>query len=738
MAAVSLAGESWWHSWGRTNYPGLVVQRSPSSVSLVGRSVMALRSSPAMLMVDVLPDPPPSDSVWITRRSQIWPAPVLGSDGMPTNWSEPTSEVVQNWGRFQVIVDGKDVTYFRGTPCTVELFGSGEPFDDDVASIFFPQITSLEPLPSWLSGEKSIVIRLIRPNGTKKVLWEGFIAADSDNTSSGSFGTRVEAYGALYDGDRFLTRPKLWDAGPQDIGHVIAHQIHPNNAPGIRLAPMARVTTGIKTNEDHAWMPRVSSRFAELLASATTDAGKQWTLMKSPGLKPVLRLKDTDTIHWTVRCGQPGVEHDLTRDMTTAPSVYFGEGVDNNNCRWRNAKYPRQLIDDPPVYPGVIYYPNAWYDNAFREFKNRLITVGYRLSDDTAYHAHEESEIRRFQASYGGAVTGIVAAQTWAAAFKPGSAPHDTTVNAYFEPIAGLNSHLHRITYPSGAVPNPNYNPRAVRREHYINWGSGISKAEATRSSKQMLERTRPADYVGTITLSADPQEGHRFEMRAGQNILFRNHHGVDRKFHIARAEIDPGSGTVTLDVDEAGRDALTLAEIKKRNTENATPTWKREVRYRNSRRTEDSLATWDCENGAGVIPRHGTFRKLWNVLQIPMSQGGDIVRTEFQLDIPARFAVGIWDRYVSHAFLASHGSPLDEGYWDQFGDGLIIAWGGAGQSAGYSPGRESEGDPLTGRLEDNSSWYYESQYAPWLWVAIWVESPQINYIRGRLYPGLF
>jgi hypothetical protein len=509
----------------------------------------------------------------------------------------------------------------------------------------------------------------------------------------------------------------------------------------VRTGPHVKVVTGITSNYRGGWEPLMTGYIAELLALASTEDGDQWTLMKDPGRIPVLRLKDKTTVHWTVHCGQPGVEHDLTRDFATGHNVYYGEGITEDNCRWRNAIYPQMNPDDAPVWDGTVYTPGNVYDDTFGIFKTKIISKGFHVAEDNTYHASEESEIRRLQTSYGGLVTGLIAAQTWAGTFDPGANGGNLTAGVIY-PIAFSPEVLLSLYSGNGIsrVDNPNYDPAVIRHERYINFGTGVSLPDATRSAQDLHGRFYPADWLGTITLKIDPEEGHRFTIKAGQNILLKGHMDTDRMFHIARCEIDPEAGTATLTVDEAGRDALTLVEIQQRNKENSKPSWRQEKKYRNSRETEDRTAVWDCENGSGIIPRHGTYRELWNVLTIPCAAGGTIVRTDFQTDIPARFCIGIFDRPITHSTLASLGSPLDEDYWNQFTDdyGLIIAWGGDQQAGGYWPGSEFDDDPLTGRLVDDSSWYFESTRPPWLWVAIWVESPTANYIKGHLYPGTF
>lgn len=688
----------------------------------------------------------PSPIVWIKRVSQVWPSPTL-SQGKPIDWS-PTSQVLEDWGRLQVVMDGTDVTFYRTAITQVESFSSTEPFSDEIATIFFPQLTPLDSLPPWIDNMNNVEIYLVRPNGSRKVLFEGFIAAVSDSMSSDAYGCRVECVGALYQLDYYLAKPPLAASKSRDTGHVIADMFTQAFAPGLRCGQMSKKTTGIMTNKQGGWDPALTGFVQEILSLATTDDHEQYTVTKNSGRIPVLKLKDYDTVHWTVRTGQPGVFHDLTKDYSSGYNVYYGEGIREDQCRWRNAIYPNIPISTP-VFGGNVFTVGE-SDPDFLLFEEELFSKGYNFNRNGTYDSAEEVEVERFQAQAGIQIDGAVGPQTWAAAFEPG-ADGASFDDAYFFPLSwvGAAQPFHVGAHGQMPEPNPDYDPQYPHVERYENFGSDIGMNDGIRSASNRFSQFWPVSYYGTIDLEADPQEGSKFEIQAGENIQLLGHRGTARTLHIASAEHDVMAGKTSLVVDENARDFLVLSEVMQRNKENSEPSWKREIKYRNSKRTEDRVATWDCESGAGIIPYHATFNKLWNVLRIPCSAGGQIVRTEFTLDVPARFAVGIFDRPVTASQLIAHGedyaqSPLLSHYWtgdeffDQFGDGLLIAWGGEGQAAGYWPGSEGDDNELTGKLVDDSSWYFESQKPPWLWVCIWVESPTINYCRGRLFPGVF
>lgn len=391
----------------------------------------------------------------------------------------------------------------------------------------------------------------------------------------------------------------------------------------------------------------------------------QWTLLYDlAGNAPYLKVKDRINTHWTVRCGADGVEHNLTRDPGMSPNALYGEGIADDNCRWRNSRYP--AVDDPLILPLAV-------DPAVEP---------YRYATD-------------------GTVIGS----------------------------------------------NPSYVSGKMRVEHYENMGDGVAKAEGVNSAHSELMRDMDPGYFGSITLTADPEEGSRFEIQAGQNILLRGHYGQDRLLHIAQARVQPNSDppSVELQVDEKARDLLTLQAIHARDRETSDPVRRRKPTRRNSRSIEDRIAVFDCEQGAGQFTTGILPAGQWTVIRIPVAEEGSIVRTEIVASVAAEFSAGIWDREITPAAIAAvmPEGPLDDvstpsgDPWDEWSEesGLIIAWGGPGRAAGYDPYQASDSTAATGKLVDNAQWYYSLPTPPWIWLAIWPTAPAA--FSGRMLPGI-
>ena len=117
----------------------------------------------------------------IPLRSVVMPTPPSVADFLAgtANW-QPTSVTTTDWGTLQVLIDSVDVTQFRGVPCTIESWGSQEPFGDDQAVVNFPQILQFDTLgPSgtvtWCYAGAPAQINLVRPDLSTKVLFAGYV-----------------------------------------------------------------------------------------------------------------------------------------------------------------------------------------------------------------------------------------------------------------------------------------------------------------------------------------------------------------------------------------------------------------------------------------------------------------------------------------------------------------------------------------------------------------------------------
>lgn len=481
-----------------------------------------------------------------------------------------------------------------------------------------------------------------------------------------------------------------------------------------------------------------------LFTDSPTAGGNvsQYTMMKYTGRRPIIRTKDTWTTDWTYTVGTPGVTHDLTRDRTVMYNTFYGEGVDQNNCKWRNTKYPNFIddINNNPVYPG---YNFSMFVNqnapAVVTWQRRMQQNGYPINPDGYFDGYDASICKKFQAAAGILVDGIVGPQTWTATFDIGSSGGDLR-SAYIAPLA-IDRRVEPFTYnANGSITGNNayFDKSMMRIEKYSNYGEKSSKREATISSLNELKRNGDPGYAGTLTLKIDPEEGSRFEMKAGQNVLYKGYRGIGILLHISAVEIDFESQTVTLTVDSKARDLMTVSAMIERNRNIGEAPLERTRPQSSTSKQIDEKVVFDCESKAGFIPYLVTPKRLWNVIRIPVGEIGTVVKTELTTALPAaKFSIGVFDRKITANELAALGNPTDtEDYWKNFPEdrGLIISWGQKDQMCGYYPGGESEEDPLTGRFVDTGSWNFWTEQPPWIYIAIWAE--ERAFISGRIYPG--
>jgi hypothetical protein len=226
----------------------------------------------------------------------------------------------------------------------------------------------------------------------------------------------------------------------------------------------------------------------------------------------------------------------------------------------------------------------------------------------------------------------------------------------------------------------------------------------------------------------------------------------------------------------------------------------------------EDRMAPWDYSAGSGFMPRASrrmhvqmksgesfpwqgqtqltqpanyqdwfirvwanapTREKRWSFFPILMSEKGTIRLTQMaaydrygvQLRVPFHFAIYKnpvtaadmpFDSlgpspFITGAFqtVTPDGYPLPPDSYLGPDRSLVIGWGDSDQKAGYSPGSMSDGDPVTGRLVDASTWTYdctenpefdptstkrqpESAYT--LYGALYCEYTEEVHFHGRLY----
>jgi hypothetical protein len=712
----------------------------------------------------------------LQRRSPTVPAPTLSS-GRPVDWTA-TAWTEEDWGTFRVIIDGTDVTRFRGVPCLIERYSLMEPFGCGPATVTFPQVGPWEARSgslSWLAiGHDVDIVRLHANGTTKTVLWSGLIPSEGVKAGPGGRSVTLTLIGDVWAADLQIHKAPAY-LPITDLGTLISRAFN-REVVSRRIGKIAKVHTGIDCAKRGTSDQSVLQYVQELLGvyGTTEDASDCWTVGRIPGtprsyrtVKKGLSAAATCTIragaYWDV---------DLTLDATETPNVIYGSGVNRDGYAWGGWVYPKGNSSTYKAYPlptsplEVIDIGTTDGDTltgtGVSDLQERLNDLGIRgvdVSVDGVYNASDASDVRVVQDHFGLLIDGIVGPQTWAAVFPQYAT--DTLDGAFRLPLAIKSAVKPRNWYPDGrdAGANSAYDPDALRVEVDRKYEAGISKKEARVSARAELAKAPTPGLVGTIALPVDPPECSRWDLTEGIRVTVQGIRGGNKTLHVCGVEVRPpqsatDTGSVTLTVDEYARDLLTVAAIRARDAETREDPVRLPARkLRRSKVTADSVVPFDGESCGGVIRKTALIAGLWVYLDVPVSQSGRVAKVILTTVPASKFSVAFFGdvtvtpeqmiKYVGSNPLAERKSglgPYDSLAEDYPGLGFIQGIGGPGQAAGYDAGYEDSpynpgtSTDLTGHLHSTAAWEYASSRPPFIRVYFWAKTSCT--ISGRIWPA--
>lgn len=702
----------------------------------------------------------------LTRTSVTVPAMAPGLDGrVHVNDAvyDAYPSVKADVGVVHTIIGGQDFTYFRGSPVggTEHL---ASPFGDISASVSFPQITPQDQpgvgVLAALDHDKSFERIMVHPNGTIRRLWSGHLVSDDGGNDASGPRTSWEAVGTLFQASTFGHRVPL-TMKPTDRGTIIARSL--NRVIGRVYPVLPVVATGITTQDRGSSTDSELAYVGNLLATMWTAAGRQWTIMKTPGSRSEYRLglKGMTTVHHTVTTGQRGVEVNLSRDKTGTVNCILGHGILPNGYAWSGRVWPNFHPDTTPAYPfaNTANVITVGTTDAMTDSGSGVSDWQQKVNDlnltpnvvvDGVFNINDSATLLVIQKDAGLTEDGILGPQSWSGTFNGGDGNSGDLFGSYRRPLA-----IHTKTEPylfsaSGAVigKNPGYaggGPGGRRYELDLNYGAGSTPAQAKVSATLQIARDRLPGYVGTITLQADTREDSRFFIIPNQGIKLIGYNGRDVLLHVVSVDRDYDSLTVTLTVDEKARDAMTVAAIRERDkAAKADPARRPGFSPKRSSLEQDLTVEFDGDSPAGVIPKTALYGGLWIRIPFPLSQGGSIAKIELRTSPPTKFYFSIFNSTnVTPAHLVSNvGNPGvgTEPYarTDAKGAaldalGLIQGYGEAGAACGY--GLKSEGTgTLSGEFGATSPQTYNAQEDGA--VSLLVYAAGSCSISGRIYPS--
>jgi hypothetical protein len=585
------------------------------------------------------------------------------------------------WGSFRLLLNNRDVTFFRDIPAQVGDYQLIEPYGYGPATFNLPALTPFD-VASFGSGDLKFMgnghprVKLIQvdPAGVKvRTVWRGITTRTNVTDAGVTLECDGEAAGIL--SMQTMTANILKKKHP--AGRLVYAAMALAN---LRVTPFLGGNVG--PNVDDRGVKGTLKEYVDNMLAATVDTdGSGYTLMPADDGSYALALKDTTTVDFTVHYGAHGVKIDLADDMTENPNTILGEGVTPEGLVWNNTKYPNMIQGDTPDYPMTDNSSfgegttNADTDSGdgISVMIDKLAGAQYlpRADRPGGFDADVTRAIKDLQEDAGLTQSGNMNTATWDALFDLDVTGLNTK-NAHIKPLAQRSVVREWFETSNGSrkARNPNFDPSIPRVDRWIDYGSRCQINRARRNAKGLVAQWDDPNWAGTVTLTADvfagdhthsdsetdPTLKSRFDINAGDNCYLKNF--GDFLFHVSVVNVS-GNGTVVLGVDTRARNAAELGEVIARRIESRAHLarqWKRQhLSGVNSRRYEASI-------DFGVLFNKVSLKgNQWNVVEILASEAGSVSRVRIQTtNDEAEFVAALFAQRVGKKYLQSKiGNPF-------------------------------------------------------------------------------
>ena len=687
----------------RRRLAGIDIATVPT-VLLAGQLQQKVATYTVRAITPVTPAPPP-----VVEAKSVVVAQAFGPvtmNGTQPAYSVSQAEIAR--GRQQIVVDGVDVTYFRGAVTPDVTYTLLEPLLYGPGQLDLPQIAAyLGDTPGagdlvWLRPQVPVEVNLVVDDVVVDQLYKGFVAAFDLAGPALSVELGGEANGRAAMRDRQVPIfPRI-----NDVGHQLADAVRdlglPHYPPLGAVTGIETMTTGGTGHLDH---------INNLVAKSWTRSGKQWTVMPDPatGVYETHR-KDTDTIHATAFLGPRTVAR-LRRDIAEEPNQIFVTCVTPAGMRVRFGKYPGLVQGPVPDFPGNMFLGDT--GEGVRLLVGKLHASGYLRLTEVAggYDDDVMRAVMQLQDDAGLPETGEVNLATWRALY-------DLDVTglslewANIQPAAQRSKTRKFNRSANGTILgfNDEYDPDVIVRHRTIDLGAGGTRKQAREYAKTVLHDSDSPNWVGDIvfntgallagehaigaTVTAADVLDARL-LRPGMNIWLPAFDG-GTLVHVSACQVD-GAGVVTATVDTRFRDAMEVWEVIARNRESRNDPSRHRLRaFRASTIAKDSIGEWD-EFG-GFLGVDIQLERGWTVFPVIAAMEGQIRDLHIKLKNPGEFAVAVfgqdpdrgWLEQINPHPLTVTGTRVWEKKADEFKKRLILFSAGTHEEpGGYFPGRK-------------------------------------------------
>jgi hypothetical protein len=672
----------------------------------------------------------------------------------------------------RIVIDGRDVTYWRGARTPIPDWQYTEPFGYGPAVFNFEGIGPHEVLGEgnldWCRPDAKAKIQLV-DHATQTVhstVWRGQLEdfVEDDNN------LQVIASG-LWSGEaatRWSPMPLFGER--KDIGQLIWRLSE--SVAGVRMLPDGGPTTGIENHRlgDLRHIEAINT----LLQRAQTRTKGPFTLTPTPWGTHKFRMveKDTETIDATF-FGE-GKQVKLQRVRAGEADRIFGRGTTPGGQRVRNGRYPG-VLDDPDEaieqadYPfnddrSFGWDPDDLVTDATTDTGDGITILLVRMQtygllaredvEDGTFNLAAEGGINRLRFKMGLELTGLVTPNVWDALFNVGRIGSSVWWSK-IEPMAQTNWSIRWNTSADGSIlsQHEGFDPDRRIVDKANDYGVWRREQMFDFSDKDLDEEQSPnifgevdfSDHGGLLRGSVDPGTVitdedfmHQLELRPGMNIRFPFTRWGDIVLRFPTFSISGGSSPrVTGRGSTRPVDSLPLWEVlneaKAARKDTDKIWWKQN---RSSSKVSDAVG--EFEEYGGQINPVTAEADTYRVVKVLAGQIGMIERFRIRTEPDHEFVAAVFGLPIGPAKLASVcPDPLvDKQGWidamDNLNDEhrLLALWGEPGDPGGYSPGRKSEGHALTGVLDDRAGFAFKTsepdKFRPWVYLVLYSNSDTV------------
>lgn len=619
-------------------------------------------------------------------------------------------------------------------------------------------------------------------------VWEGYIASLDFSNDSSTANLQAQCQGALFQADCYYAYP-FYPAQPWPIELLIAQAfLKKGRLINLRTAPFTiNWPTGWKlvvpkysgsTNAytimgtpgskysgyvsrqtgawDHALTGFVQDQLTLMLTqqSMGVKPGDQWTIQQvrqaagvSPGRAPVLTVRSSERVpDFSIWLGTPGVTQQLSQDSTQTANVIYGTGIGVDGTTWRNAVIANDgsrtdyapLAGSRDIYP----YPSGNTDNPSFDpggfVREGYTNYGSGFDESDAINVAEQQVARNSRPGWQGTIT---------LATDPSESLPRWLIRAgmtvLFQGFAGsgaTGTRFHISSVQANVAAGTMQLTVDTRYRDLLTVEESIARTRDPLTPVKMLQTGLASVIIDDVRAPWDYAAGSGFIPKASKD--FHKQLASTLAFPYTGATFNQKVASTAMYPPSTYGDFYVKVRADAPTTQGR---WGGPIPILCSEKdtiNRTELAAYDYYGRLVKVPFHVSIYYV-NVTVTAMPHYN-----------------GSYSPYQNDAFEKVDpvtGVPVTPLLWPD--PSYIVGWGGkAGgilNRAGFWPGRESDGAPVTGELVDEGTWdfdcsqngpgaqYFQSPNVPGyrlessditLYAMIYAEYTEPLYFMGRLF----